>query len=260
MRDLEYSLRPRQDRDAAEIVRRAVGLGPAGQPAFVGRIVADVKQPTAPGYYYLVNPVAVLGLEVEGMTATLVADATRTALVCVIGTKGPSAGDDLVCRFVENRWVAERDCAAPPPPPPPPPPANIPGCTCSAAPATLTLSGSGPCVPSDFQACTIAWQATPSWASGLALGSSCFLSTARFLDPFTGGYFYYNLNCSAIYFHLSRVYDGTTDYGFTGTPYQDATIYTWRIGDPGNSCSPFLLSSGTIYPGGNIACVVTISE
>jgi hypothetical protein len=122
------------------------------------------------------------------------------------------------------------------------------------------MSSSGPCVPSDFQPCTIAWQATPAWASGLALGSDCFLSTARLLDPFTGGYFYYNLTCDTIYFRLSRVYDGTTNYGFTGTPYQDATIYTWRIGDPGNSCSPFLLSGGTIYPGGNNACVVTISE
>ena len=258
MRDLEYTLRPRQDRDGAEIARRAVGLAPAGQLSFVGRVDDDAKQPTAPGYYYLVNPVSVLGPEVEGATANLVADMTRTVIVCVIGTKGPSAGDDLVCKFVENRWVAERYGATSPPPPPPPP--TIPGCTCSVIPGTLTMSSSGPCVPSDFQACTIVWQPTPSWASGLALGSNCFLSTARLLDPFTGGYFYYNLNCDTIYFRLSRVYDGTTNYGFTGTPYQDATIYTWQIGEPGNSCSPFLLSVGTIYPGGNDACVVTISE
>ena len=258
MRDLDLNFGPRQARDATEIARRPIGLSPGGQPSFVGRVVADAKQPTAPGYYYLVNPVAVLGAETEGATASLVADTTRTALVCVIGTKAPSAGDDLVCRFVENRWVAERYGAAspPPPPPPPPPPASIPGCTCSAIPAVITMSSSGPCVPSDFQACTIEWQATPSDFSGLALGAYCFLSTETFDDPYTGGTFQYNLSCDTIYFRLSRVYHSTS----YGPAYQDAATYTWRIGDPGNSCSPFLLSGGTIYPGGDSMCIVTISE
>src|SRR4051812_30478133 len=105
MRDLDPSLRPRLDRDASEVARRSIGLSPAGQPSFVGRVAADANQPTAPGYYYLVNPVAVLGAEAEGGTPTLVPDATRTALVCVVGTRAPSAGDDLICRFVENRWI-----------------------------------------------------------------------------------------------------------------------------------------------------------
>ena len=259
MRDLEYTLRPRQDRDGAEIARRAVGLAPAGQLSFVGRVDDDAKQPTAPGYYYLVNPVSVLGPEVEGRDRE--------------PRRGHDEDGDRLCDRDEGTFGwrrprlqvrreslgrrARRRATSPPPPPPPP---TIPGCTCSVIPGTLTMSSSGPCVPSDFQACTIVWQPTPSWASGLALGSNCFLSTARLLDPFTGGYFYYNLNCDTIYFRLSRVYDGTTNYGFTGTPYQDATIYTWQIGEPGNSCSPFLLSVGTIYPGGNDACVVTISE
>ena len=170
MRDLDPTLRPRHARDAAEISRRPIGLSPAGQPSFVGRIVADARQPTTPGYYYLVNPVAVLGAEAEGGAPTLVADVTTTALVCVIGTRSPSAGDDLICRFVENRWVAERYGATSPPPPPPPPP-TIPGCTCTSIPATLYMSSSGPCVPSDFQECTIQWGPVPAEFASLSLGS-----------------------------------------------------------------------------------------
>ena len=46
------------------------------------------------------------------------------------------------------------------------------------------MSNSGPCVPSDFEPCTIAWGPTPAYFSGLALGSYCFLSTEVFDDPF----------------------------------------------------------------------------
>lgn len=255
MRDLDSNLRFRQGRAATEVSRRPVGLSPAGQPSFVGRVVADARQPTAPGYYYLVNPVAILGAEGEGATATLLADATKTALVCVIGTKAASAGDDLICRFVGNRWVAER-FGATSPPPPPPPPATIPGCNCTAIPTTLHMSSSGPCVPSDFQACTLQWGPTPPEFSSLGLGASCFLSTDVFNDPFTGGTFRYTLGCDTIYFRLSRVYEPTA----FGPAYHDSVIYTWRVGDPGNSCAPFLLSAGTIYPGGDNRCIVTISE
>jgi hypothetical protein len=118
------------------------------------------------------------------------------------------------------------------------------------------MSNSGPCVPSDFETCTIAWGPTPSYFSGLALGSYCLLSTTVFDDPFTGGTFQYNLSCDTIFFRLSRVYLPTS----FGPAFQDAATYTWRIGDPGNSCSPFLLSGGTIYPGGDNECIVTISE
>jgi hypothetical protein len=256
MHDLNPTLRPRQARDVSEVARRPIGTSPAGQPSFVGRIVADVHQPTAPGYYYLINPVSVVGVEAEGGSPTLLPDATTTALVCVIGTRAPSAGDDLICRFVENRWVAERYGATPPSPPPPPPPVTIPGCNCTAIPTTLHMSSSGPCVPSDFQTCTIQWGPTPAEFSSLGLGANCFLSTLVFNDPIAGGTFRYNLSCDTVFLRLSRVYEAT-DFG---PAFHDSTIYTWQIGAPGNSCSPFLLSSGTIYPGGDNRCVVMMSE
>jgi hypothetical protein len=255
MPELDPTLRPRQDHDATELSRRSVGLSPIGQPSFVGRVVSDPGQPTAPGYYYLVDYVAVLGSEAEGGIPTLTADPTRTALVCVLGTKAPAAGDDLICRFIENRWVAERYGASPPPPPPPPRPL-IPGCSCASIPATLQMSSSGPCVPSDFQACTIQWGPTPPEFASLNLGANCFLSTQVFSDPFSGGTFRYNFSCDTVYFRLSRVYEPTP----FGLAYRDSAIYTWQMGTPGNSCVPFLLSSGNIYPGGDNQCVVTISE
>jgi hypothetical protein len=259
MRDLYSPLRPRFDRDASEVVSRFVGLGLGGPPAFVGQIVADSKQPTAAGYYYRVNTVAVLGTEGEGNPASLVVDTTTSVLVCVIGTKSPSAGDNLICRFVENRWISECHGVSSPPPPPPPPYATIPGCSCSQIPATLQMSSSGPCYPGDFQAGTLQWGPTPSQFSSLGLGANCFLSTQDFQEPTQtppSGRFRYTFGCTANFFSLSRVYEPTQ---FTQA-YHDTTIYTWAIGLTGNSCSPFLLSNGTIYPGGSPNCLVVISQ
>jgi hypothetical protein len=259
MRDHYSPLRPRFDRDASEVVSRFVGLGLAGPPAFVGQIVADSKQPTATGYYYRVNTVAVFGTEGEGNPASLVVDPATSVLVCVVGTLPPSAGDNLICRFVENRWIGERHGQTIPPPPPPPPFATIPGCSCSQIPVTLRMSSSGPCSPGDFQACTLQWGPTPSQFSALGLGANCYLSTQDFQDvtqspPF--GLFKYTFACTANFLSLGRVYEATP----FSQAYHDTTIYSWAIGLTGNACSPFLLSNGTIYPGGNPNCLVVISQ
>jgi hypothetical protein len=254
MRDLYAPLRPRFDRDALELSRRPVGLGPEGQPAFVGRISEDSNQPTTTGRYYLVNPVSVLGEEAEGTTANLIVDPTTTALVCVLGTQAPSTGDNLICRFVENRWVAERDGHAGGPPPPPF--ATIPTCYCDAIPVTLTMSSSGPCVSGDFQDCTLQWVPTPSQFNTLSLGVNCFLSTQDFTDPISGLQFRYTMGCSNNLLSISRVYEPTS----SSEAYHDSTLYSWAVGASGNSCSPFLLSNGTIYPGGNPNCLVVISQ
>jgi hypothetical protein len=137
---------------------------------------------------------------------------------------------------------------------------DIPGCTCQGMPNTLTMtiSGTDPitglpaCDPGTFQPCTLLWQTTPTAFSGLGLGSSCYLSTTTFTDPYTGTDFYYVLGCTAVFYSLSRIYVGPP-------PYHDSTIYAWSVGLTGNTCTPFLLSNGFGYSGINPACLVVIS-
>jgi hypothetical protein len=225
-----------------------------GSPAFVGQVVADGKEPTSTGRYFRVAPVLVLGSEAEGGQPNLSVSQTLSTLVCVVGTTPPLPGDYLVCRFVGSRWVAERFGAS----------GGggagntttIVGCLCSAIPTTLTLSSSGPCVAGDFQNCTIQWTPTPAAFANLGLGGNCFLSTTDLVDPSSGRQFRYTLGCSSNYFNLSRVYEPTA----YGPAYLDSTIYDWAIGVQGNTCSPFLLSNGTIYSGGNPNCLVVISQ
>jgi hypothetical protein len=45
-----------------------------------------------------------------------------------------------------------------------------------------------------------------------------------------------------------------------GSPYRDTIRYRWLAGYAGNTCSPFLLSNGQIFSGGDASGVVTISE
>ncbi len=251
MRDLFSPIRYRQGRDAADATRPATGRGPGQFPSFVGRVTANPVLPVGTNRYYSVHPVAVFGVEGEGNLATLMPDTSTTVLVCVIGPKAPAVNDDLVCRFVGNRWVAERfgakgngDGGA-----------TIRGCACVTIPTVLHMSVSGPC-EGVFQPCVIQYGPTPANLSGLNLGANCFLSTTTFVDDFSGIGYRYNLQCDTIFFRLSRVYLPSA----YGGAFHDSSIYSWSIGQPGNTCHPFLLSTGYIYPGGNTNCIVTISE
>ena len=251
MRDLYSQIRYRQARDAGEATRRPSGRGPGQFPAFVGRVFANPKLPAATNQYYSVHPVAILGIEGEGNVASLVPDTSTTILVCVLGSKTPALGDDLICRFAGHRWVAERfggqagGGGGP----------SIPGCACVTVPAVLHMSSSGPC-DGVFQPCVLQYGPTPAYLSGINLGANCFLSTATFTDAFSGIQYLYNIECDTIFFHLSRVYLPSAN----GGAYHDSSIYSWSIGQPGNTCSPFLLSNGYIYTGGNTSCIVTVSE
>ena len=250
MRDLYSQIRLSQARDAIDGASRPTGRGPGQFPSFVGRVVANPRLPSGLNQYYSVNPVAILGVEGEGNAASLVPDTTTTVLVCVLGTATPAIGDDLVCRFSGSRWVAEhfggRSGGGG---------ASIPGCACVSIPATLHMNASGPC-DGVFQPCVLQYGPTPGDLSNINLGANCFLSTGTFVDDFSGLTYRYNFECDTIFFRLSRVYLP----GASGGAFHDSSIYSWSIGQPGNSCSPFLLSSGYIYPGGNINCIVTVSE
>jgi hypothetical protein len=136
--------------------------------------------------------------------------------------------------------------------------AFIPGCVCTSIPTTLTLTWSGTCDPSFSPNATLLWGPTPSAFSGLGLGTNCFLSTAKFLDPYSGCNYYFTLSCTSVFFQLSRIYDGTGTGGGC-TIYHDLTIFSWSISIAGNSCVPFLLANGTIFSGGNIGCHITVS-
>ena len=104
--------------------------------------------------------------------------------------------------------------------------------------------------------CTIQWQTTPAGLIPLSVGYECYLSTTTFPDPVTGDAYWYHLSCSLAYYQLTRLYA----VSLYGTPYRDTLRYRWQVGAAGNHCSPFLMTNGTIYPGGDPACVVTLSE
>ena len=250
MHDLDSQIHQLQYRNMSEIQSRPTGRGPGQYPAFVGRVVAHPKLPSATNQYYSVNPVTILGAEAEGNAATLIPDMNTILLVCVVGPTVPAIGDNLVCRFSGSRWVAQRfgsrvDGGG----------ASIPGCVCATIPTTLNLSASGPC-DGVIQSCILQYGPTPANLSTINLGANCFLSTATFVDAFSGLSYRYNFGCDTIYFRLSRVYLPGPSNG----AYHDASIYSWSVGQPGNTCTPFLLSTGFIYPGGNVGCIVTVSE
>ena len=243
MDDIYARLRSRQDR------RRGPGdspLAPSQSPAFAAQVFAGRAVPATTGCFYSVHPVTVLGAEGESNPGSLAVDTTSSVLVYVMGGRPPLAGDNLICRFLGNRWVAD------------PIVQNgggivIAGCACAEIPNLLHMTSSSPSSNNGmFQNCTLEYGATPSRYTGIPIGAQGYLSTGSFTDQFSDTFRYY-FYCQRNQFFLTRVYVNS----IFGSPFEDSVRYTWTLGY-GNTCAPFLLSNGRIYAGGDASCVVTI--
>lgn len=132
---------------------------------------------------------------------------------------------------------------------------SFPGCICAtvATPLTMTVTGD---TYGLFNDCTIAYGLTPTGLLPLGLGTSSWLSTDSFPDPQTGDEYRWYLSCFSTLYRISRVYESS----IYGSPFLGPVFFHWMIGLPGNTCSPFLLSSGEIFLGGVAETVVEISE
>lgn len=223
-----------------------------GSPAFVGRVTSSGSA-LGVGKYLMVRPTAVLGVEVEGGSGTISDVGSSSIPVYLVGPGLPSAGDFLICKFVDNRWVAERDGGK----------ANgggkvgsIPNCFCDPIPSTLTMTSADPrCNYGMFQNAKLQYGPIPPAYAPLFLGANCYLSVESFPDATLGGaLFQYLLTCQFNQFGLGRVYEHSP----YGSPFRDGILYSWSVGGYGNSCVPFHLFNGVAFPGSDASCSVTI--
>lgn len=248
MSDLDID-RERYRREGVTPSPRA--LAPPGTTAVVGNVRVATTLPTAGGLFYTMSPVAVLGSEVEGGAGTIAINTTTTFQAVVYGTP-PALGDNLICRFVDNRWVADRygKQAAP---------VVTYGCgLCTTIPATLTMTVTNPTLNNSiFQSCTLQYYSSiPSALSAfIAPGIPVIVSTATFTDTVTPFPFYYYFFCFQGAYRLTRLYPTTV----TGTPFRDGIRYSWTPGSGGNTCSPFSMTSGVIFVGGNASTTVAVT-
>jgi hypothetical protein len=199
--------------------------------------------------YYATHPITFDVAEREGAEPALNVG-TRTLVVAFLGDKQPNVGDLAIAHGVGSRWVATKRKGIGRTGPHP----SIPGCVCRDIPATLHVAVSGPC-QNIFKACTLEWGATPPEFSDFEIGPNCFLSSDAFVDDFSSLSYRYILGCDGVSFTLSRLFLPST----VTTAFRDSSDYQWTIGLVGNVCSPFLLSNGTIYQGGNPVCKVIIT-
>ena len=225
----------------------------ASLPSFVGQVVSSGSS-IAVGHFLIVSPTSVLGVETEGGAGNLVIAGKSLIPVYLLGPGLPSMGDNLICRFVDHRWVTERTGGSGQGPGT----GNIPypGCACSVPPTLTMTSANSTCNFNMFQSCTIAYGPPPPGFSNMALGPKVWMSTKSFLDPIANSLFYYYLGCNYNQFYLTRLY-ATSPYG---SPYRDATLYTWLVGSYGNTCVPFKLDNGSPFQGSDISCFVTIDD
>jgi hypothetical protein len=241
--------RARAEAISVEVELEHVFEFPPAYPSMVGQVFAITAVPTTADVFVAIHPVDVLGAETEGGAGTLVVNTAVTVFSYIIGVP-PAAGDFVLARWMGNRWAAERWGTG----------GSIiiivPGCPCASQPATITMTSSKPLSNNQiFQNATLQYGPTPGPLLPVVLTSSSYLSTTSFPDPILSVPFYYFLTCSLGAYVLTRVYV-TSPFG---SPFRDSIRYKWIPGFPGNTCSPFLMTNGQIFAGGDASCIVTLS-
>ncbi len=132
---------------------------------------------------------------------------------------------------------------------------TISGCPCASIATTLYLTSSEPASNNGiFQNATLVYGATPPDLILVVIVGYSFLSTTSFPDAIMGDPFYYFLTCVFGTYILTRVYPVSP----FGSPFRDTIRYSWIPGFPGNNCSPFDMTNGQIFRGGDATCVVTV--
>lgn len=221
-----------------------------GSSRFVGKVISTSPNLVV-GKFVNVIPQILLGTEAENQTPIWTDAGSTPVPVMLLGPGVPATGDRILARSTNHRWVSKRKAVTGGGLT-----GTLLGCSCAHPPATLTMTVSGTvCANGLLNSCTITYRTTPTELGPLHLGTSAYLSTATFADPQTGDLFYYYLGCFSSIIRISRVFP----YSIYGSPFLDSVIYFWTIGLPGNTCSPFLLSNGQIFFGGDPSCTVTIS-
>jgi hypothetical protein len=192
------------------------------------------------------------GTQTEGSNGTIAAyTGTSPEVLLLPGYTASSYTDDALCEWTGTRWVSDRFGV------PLGTGTVIPGCPCNPVPSPLTMTVSNASKNYGiFQNATLQYYSpVPSQFSTLSLGTFAYLSTSSFTDQFSTNPFWYYFTCYQGYYALSRVYPKTS----TGPAYVDSIRYRWLAGSFGNTCSPFSLTSGAIFAGGDSSCVVTIT-
>ena len=221
--------------------------GGPGAATMVGQVTSAASR-IAVGQFLEVNPVSVLGTEVEGGAGLTVVNTATTVPVYLVGPHLPATGDLLVCRFVDYRWVAERGGKTSTA-------ATIPGCLCNPMPSSITLTANpNPGVNGWIQSCHFTYSLPPAdvVAAGLATAGQMGLwSTAPLVD-YQGDAFYFNLYCDPTfgYIYLGRSYTGPYTPGH-GTAAGLLNYYRWLPGFSGNTCTPFSMTRGSV-PGSSV--------
>lgn len=211
-----------------------------GAPSYIGQVYSGGALPTAVPRVYLTRPVSTAATEAEGQTPTHTTDGASSVPVLVLGPRVPVAGDNLVARQVGGYWVAQlgKTAAA----------STVVPTNCTAGcpvPTTIVMTSSNTtCTGAHglpFPASvTFTWITSPPWLVFLGAGANTFLSTTSFLDSF-GEVYHLRFFCSSpTHFQIRQVYENLLG----GGPSNANILYNWPSGTP-NSCSPFLLTTGT---------------
>ena len=203
--------------------------------------------PSTGNRVYAEIPCSLYGTETENATA-IILSGSHVGYSTNIGRLSFPIGSIKLSRLVDFRWVSSNSSSTVH--------ISVPGCPCAYIPTTLNMTSSKPSSNNQiFQNATFNYGPPPAGLAALNLGTNCYLSTAQFKDFSTNDMFWYYFSCFQGFYILTRVYAVST----YSSPYRDQIRYRWLAGTTGNTCTPFSLTAGAIFSGGDASCKVAIS-
>lgn len=194
----------------------------SGTPRLAVQVYDGGAMPTAADRFYLTHPVSLDGDEVEGGTATVVADATQTIPVVFLGGV-PVVGDVVTAFAVGGRWVAERgrtsvgSCCI------------YPCLPCSIPRKDLTIAWVNPLAGNGSD--TLVYTAPGTWATGCSGGAG------------VGNQLLFKLFCTGGQIELRAYYfvSGSCPTGQSNYCSNLRTVGSQLIPDS-HTCSPFSMA------------------
>lgn len=246
----EHDLVRRREGEQSEDETRLRAGGNMGSRSCLGSVYNGGSKPATLPAIILTHPIAPGGNQTEGTATGVTVNAMRTRPFAVFGTRVPADGEILVAYWISGRWCAwigaQGGGSST---------VTIPGCVCTNSPLTISMTVTNPTLNNQiFNSCTIHYGPTPSVLLPVVLTASSYLSETSFHDPILNNDYFYLLTCTSTSYVLTRVYPSAF-----GGPFRDQPRYQWSPGFPGNTCSPFLMSNGRLFTGGDPRTTCTLS-
>jgi hypothetical protein len=221
--------------------------GGQGTAVMLGRVISSGNA-IGVGKFLLVNPVSVMGAEVEGGAAVLTTLSNAAIAVYFLGPHLTQPGELLICRRVDHRWVAERGTSQKKSG------HTLPGCPCTELPDSLFMHVKIVSPLSLVVPAALTYMSRPADLSVYSTDPVGYYS-AKYTSSDGLYALRFWFSCIQGVYYVWGLFTPDSVLGYPGI----FRIMSWLVGLGGNTCNPISLTNGATDSGNYRAQGISIN-